>query len=989
MKENSIYGGTSFWMLNDKLEDEDLVFQIKEMHDKGIYAFIARTYIGLKSDYPGENFMSKIELILNTAKEYGMKVYLQALYMPEAIPSLDEKDALDFLVAQSSDFENGEELLMSKDGVNYGRFNSQTFLNIFDETAIEYYIEKSYGIWNRFKEHFGKTVLSVWVDEPSYSGEYLPYPKCIEKAFFERFGYSLRDNIHKLYCDDDNYGVVRWQYRTLLQDMMEKAYFAKIREWCDQNGLWFSGHLMMEETISSQLTRASATMPFYKYFNLPGIDVLCAQLNWRDDEIKPTEIDNPHSVRPVTLTTALQLASAAAQAGQKYMLCEMYGCSSQNLNFRDQKHIFDIYAAHGINHRAIHGTFYSLAGRRKRAYPPHINYYQPYWDEYGKLSEAIVNTSNFVTQGKRSSKVLVLHPMGSGSALYAGKIDDKTTAKSHAQLNRLDTKFIDLLSNLTAAHIQFDLGDERTIERDGCIDNGILKIGQCQYDTIVMPYIRYIRSSTADTITRFAEQGGKVFALECKVEYADGLPFCFDADVIAFESTNKLTARLKADDDLLVVGDGAQNIRILKKETSEGYNCFVLNFDCSRSVNTILHLKGIYSPHTTDCLTGQTEHLSATYNDNETVIPLKIEAGSSIMLTLIRNSSGQSIQKPTSPAVTVDLKQAWHTQRVGDNVMLLEFCRFKKGDEEFSDTIPILALQDIMVAENYHGPLLIEYEFESLIDFEGAKLATEEMNYEWIEFNGQRISHCYDGYYLAKQFKTLPLPKIIKGKNKVVFKLNNYVPLARAKKSINSLFENQKGDELECCYIVGDFSVKADCQPCLTGNKRYSGFAIDAPNLNTLNELTCCGYPFFAGKAEMVQTVSIDVESAKRVLLHFDHISAACATVKVNGKECRTLMWAPYCCDITHLVKSGENTISVTLSSTLRNLLGPYHRPHGEIGNLFGGGYKNPNLAWNGTDKQNTDPKWYEHRIPDTKHWSESYMQTKFGVDGGKIIIEY
>ena len=60
IKENSIFGGTTFWMLNDKLEDEDIKLQIKEMHSKGIYAFIARTYIGLKSDYPGEEFMGKM-----------------------------------------------------------------------------------------------------------------------------------------------------------------------------------------------------------------------------------------------------------------------------------------------------------------------------------------------------------------------------------------------------------------------------------------------------------------------------------------------------------------------------------------------------------------------------------------------------------------------------------------------------------------------------------------------------------------------------------------------------------------------------------------------------------------------------------------------------------------------------------------------------------------------------------------------------------------
>ena len=67
--ENSIFGGTTFWMLNDQLEDEDIVYQINEMHNKGIYAFIARTYLGLKSDYPGENFMSKMKLIVETAEK--------------------------------------------------------------------------------------------------------------------------------------------------------------------------------------------------------------------------------------------------------------------------------------------------------------------------------------------------------------------------------------------------------------------------------------------------------------------------------------------------------------------------------------------------------------------------------------------------------------------------------------------------------------------------------------------------------------------------------------------------------------------------------------------------------------------------------------------------------------------------------------------------------------------------------------------------------
>ncbi len=42
---------------------------------------------------------------------------------------------------------------------------------------------------------------------------------------------------------------------------------------------------MMEETLTSQIRRASACMPYYKYFDLPGIDVLGASMNWVDSPI--------------------------------------------------------------------------------------------------------------------------------------------------------------------------------------------------------------------------------------------------------------------------------------------------------------------------------------------------------------------------------------------------------------------------------------------------------------------------------------------------------------------------------------------------------------------------------------------------------------------------------------------------------------------------------------------------------------------------------
>ena len=48
---------------------------------------------------------------------------------------------------------------------------------------------------------------------------------------------------------------------------------------------------------------------------------------------------------------------------------------------------------------------------------------------------------------------------------------------------------------------------------------------------------------------------------------------------------------------------------------------------------------------------------------------------------------------------------------------------------------------------------------------------------------------------------------------------------------------------------------------------------------------------------------------------------------------------------VASLLREGENEITVRLYTTLHNIIGPFHRPLGNIGNTFGGGYRNPDAA--------------------------------------------
>ena len=235
------YRGTDFWMLNDTLSEDEIARQLAEMAKKGVASVICRTYIGLKSDYPGKDFMQKTRVMINEAKKNGMTVFLQAGYMPEAVLGLPKEYALDYLCIGSAEhpvFEGVNDIwfpeaddpknakdLLTKNGYEYKALNSLTCLDLFNPDSVDWYIRQSYDLWQEFSDEFGKTVNSIWVDEPSYRADFLPWSDFIDRTFRDTYGYDLKEKVNFLYFDDGDYKQVRYDYWTLLQKLMERRSF--------------------------------------------------------------------------------------------------------------------------------------------------------------------------------------------------------------------------------------------------------------------------------------------------------------------------------------------------------------------------------------------------------------------------------------------------------------------------------------------------------------------------------------------------------------------------------------------------------------------------------------------------------------------------------------------------------------------------------------------------------------------------------------------
>jgi hypothetical protein len=187
-----------------------------------------------------------------------------------------------------------------------------------------------------------------------------------------------------------------------------------------------------------------------------------------------------------------------------------------------------------------------------------------------------------------------------------------------------------------------------------------------------------------------------------------------------------------------------------------------------------------------------------------------------------------------------------------------------------------------------------------------------------------------------------------------------------------------EGVELEAVYLTGDFAVAGVPSPraaqprCI---RLAPHFRIAAEQVTTSGDLVSGGYPFYAGRMTLSDTVDLRAPApGERVFLALPDIDAAAlARVRVNGHDAGALAWPPYEIEIGDHVRDGANEIAVTLTSTLRNLLGPHHRPQGE-----------PDQCWE--RDYACAPEWRADEATLDAHWTKDYFFLRFGLAPGAHV---
>ncbi|MCX8155845.1 MAG: glycosyl hydrolase [Verrucomicrobiae bacterium] len=115
------------------------------------------------------------------------------------------------------------------------------------------------------------------------------------------------------------------------------------------------------------------------------------------------------------------------------------------------------------------------------------------------------------------------------------------------------------------------------------------------------------------------------------------------------------------------------------------------------------------------------------------------------------------------------------------------------------------------------------------------------------------------------------------------------------------------------------------CSSELPQHQRLARYLVDGSGLQGAkpgwNEQ---GHPFYAQGVAYRQTYEL-AQPAGRYFVRLPDWLGSVARVKVNGKPAGHIFTPPYECDVSRHLKSGRNTLEVTVVGTLKNTLGPHH----------------------------------------------------------------
>ena len=967
------YQGIPFWAWNGKLEKDELLRQVDVLKKMGMGGFFMHSRTGLNTEYLGKEWMDLTNACADRAQKLGMKAWL---YDEDRWPSgtaggmvtrdpkyraksicLHRVPASQFIwndsivaafscnlkdlnytdckritkTTPTSSFEGKTVLIFAIEEMQKSSFyNGYTYLNTLKREGTDKFISMTH---EQYKEscgsRLGSSIAGIFSDEPNrgsamtFDTDKAPWTEELPATFKKRFGYDIVDQLPEIFLHKDGEIIaqVKWQFMEILQEMFLDNFVKPIYNWCENNNMKFTGHMLHEDNLVSQVAFQGSLMRSYEFMHYPGVDVL-------------TEGNRNYCI-------VKQLTSVGRQLGKERLLSELYGATGWQMTFENYKAVGNWQTLFGINMRCHHLSWYTMEGEAKRDYPASIFFQSGWWQDFSKLEDYFSRLNVVLSKGKPACDLLVINPVESVWCQvgigWANGLSSGT-----AEVTKLEDEYQKTYNWLLGARIDYDYGDEEMIGRLYRIDRDseghpVLWIGKAPYKTVLVSGVTTIRRSTMDILEKFKKQGGNVIFAGDAPQYVDAVkssdPSIFAQQVtqVPFEKNAIIDNCKKVISTVVDVTDSKTGLPIddifCQVRNDKGTRYVVLmNMSTDRKYENVkVSIPGNGTVTEWNCLTSEQQAVNkADGNGNLEITTDFYPSGEH--LYVIKSQAGRNSE------VTAKLQEKSKFSFVGPydyklsekNICVLDIAKYKIDNQETVNPTEILKI-DQAVRNSYglklRGGEMIQPWFASKFSNNTVIKGTVKMNFEFnvadvphdtvylglerpehfqIKLNGKTIASSAKGWWVDPSIKKVLIPAgyIVSGKNDLELTVN---------------FSEDKN--LEALYLIGNFGVQ------LNGSLKT---LTRLPEKIKTGNLAEQGFPFYTGTVTYKIPVSKKFAMKDKLILTFPKFEAACVKVHTPGNATRLIAWQPYTSDVTKDLQK-NNYLLVDLVLTRRNLFGPLH----------------------------------------------------------------
>ena len=951
------YRAKPFWAWNGKLEKDELLRQIDILKEMGFGGFFMHSRTGLETEYLGKDWFDCV----NACADYGKFRDMQPwLYDEDRWPSgtgggLTTADAaacgrylemIQYAPGQWSDAQRGlytqavfavlldhgklrsyrplacgdapqDEEVTVAFRIRPANFsdnnNGYHYLNTLDSYAVQHFIDTTH---EKYKENcgnrMGNEICGIFTDEPHRGGVFtnfaeceantVPYTADLFPQFEKRFGYSLKDRLPELFYQSISDPISRTthDFFELCQELFLERFMIPIRDWCHENNILFTGHMLHENCLTSQAAMQGSLMRAYEYMDYPGIDFLGKTCHC------------PWIVK--------QLVSVTRQTGKRHALSELYACIGWQTDFATYKAVGDWQTFFGIDLRCLHLSWYTMKGQCKRDYPASILHQSGWYPDFHYVEDYFSRIHAALDGAMADTGLLVLNPIESVWArAYCGAFNRLEAQDPGIRL--LEKAYAGVFTILESHQLDFDYGDEDILSRHAKVKDGVLCIGSCRYDRIVVAGLDTMRNSTLELLSEFASHGGKVIFAGELPGYVDALPSTAPAALaehcihVPFEE-NALASACATGHEVKVISDNASQIyarSYIGRDSGERW-VMLLNHDEKTACPMQVSLGAGASVERWDPRTGTVTTPAAVQKDGSWIITLTLEPGGERLYRLPADARDLPAEPDYTPGRAVPLPAAFRYRLTEPNVCVLDRVVVTAPGEHPLPEQDVLmadnALRDFLKlpyrkrgmlqpwyqekyldsANDFRGQITIKYTVDVQVCPTKVMLAVEDLAHLCnVTVNGVPLDLTSCGHWIDICYDKLSIPDTAwkTGANEIVLKMD-YYPTSG----------------IEAAFLLGDFGVSLHN---------------DIPTLETLPELLTAddvvfqGLPFYSGRIDYL----LDTPVAGDALVTIREYGGA--LTKLFGSEEKIVAFPPYQTAVPDL-----HTIEVVLSR--RNTFGPLHK---------------------------------------------------------------